>query len=147
MNNTFTTINNVVFNLAYESRHGRISCNEESKTVICTLLSSYVPMAEFRNLLDQVSILVKEKQIAKFILDKRKLTIFHQPSMEWYHVYWKEEMYGYGLKSHRKLIPDDHLFAESIQIGRRKIKQENPDFDFNKYDIVYCKTLEEALAK
>jgi hypothetical protein len=67
--------------------------------------------------------------------------------MEWYHIYWKEEMYRFGLTSHRKLIPDDALFKESIDIGRRKILKENPSFDYSKYDIIYCKTLEEGFRR
>jgi uncharacterized protein YqfB (UPF0267 family) len=56
-------------------------------------------------------------------------------------------MYRYGLRSHRKLLPEDKMFERNVMAGRRKIMRDNPEFDFDKYDIVYCKTLEEALEK
>jgi hypothetical protein len=142
MNSIDTT--KIVLETIYEGRHGSLSYKADSHTLLCSLHAGYVPMAEFRILLEKAGIAIKEKTITKFIFDKRKLTVFHQPSMEWYHIYWKEEMYRFGLTSHRKLIPDDALFKESIDIGRRKILKENPSFDYSKYDIIYCKTLEEA---
>jgi hypothetical protein len=34
-----------------------------------------------------------------------------------------------------------------VKIGREKIIRENPSFNLKQYDILYCKNLEEAIAK
>jgi hypothetical protein len=104
-------------------------------------------MNDFKELFNKISVLVKQEKITKFIFDKRKLTTFHQPSMEWYHLNWKEDMYKIGLKKHRKLLPNDKLFEQSVITGRKKISRDNPDFNFDKFEIIYCNTLEEAIEK
>ena len=104
-------------------------------------------MNDFKELFNKIAILVKQEKITKFIFDKRRLTTFHQPSMEWYHLIWKEDMYKTGLKKHRKLLPNDKLFEQSVITGRKKIARENPDFNFDKFEIIYCKSLEEAIEK
>jgi hypothetical protein len=93
----------------------------------------------------QIEDFAEQNPVKKMILDKSPLRIFHQPSMEWYHVIWKENMYKKGLSVYRKILPDDNLFEESVKIGRERIIKENPGFNINKYDIQYCKNLQEAL--
>ena len=128
-------------------KHATISFIPSKKIAICTVKSSYIPIADFKSLFSIISTLVKQEKITKFIFDKRLMTTFHQPSMEWYHLNWKEDMYKTGLKSHRKLLPTDKLFEQSVITGRKKIARENPDFNFSKYDIVYCNSMEEAIEK
>lgn len=130
-----------------DSKHGSISFIPSKKIAILTVKSSYIPIVEFKELFNKISTLVKQERITKFIFDKRLMTTFHQPSMEWYHLNWKEDMYKIGLKSHRKLLPNDKLFEQSVITGRKKIARENPDFNFSKYDIVYCNSIEEAIEK
>ena len=72
--------------------------------------------------------------------------VFHQPSMEWYFVEWKEKMYNHGLKTHRKILPKDAVFRQSVKIGRDKINREYPQGKFHKMDIQYFETLDEAIA-
>ena len=129
------------------SKHATISFIPSKKIAICTVTSSYIPMADFKELFSKISVLVKQEKITKFIFDKRLMTTFHQPSMVWYHLNWKEDMYKIGLKSHRKLLPKDKLFEQSVITGRKKIAKENPDFNFSKFDIVYCNSMEEAIEK
>lgn len=114
------------------------------KIAVCTATAPYIPMKDFQQLFEKASQLIKEENIEKFIFDKRKLSVFHQPSMEWYHVVWKEQMFAYGLHKYRKLVPDDKVFEQSILTGKTLIKRKYPEFNFSKYDILYCQTLQEA---
>ncbi len=101
----------------FSSKHATISFLPYEKAAICTVNTAYIPMAEFQQLFEIAGELVKQESITKFIFDKRKLIAFHQPSMEWYHLVWKEEMYNYGLRSHRKLLPEDKMFERNVIAG------------------------------
>jgi hypothetical protein len=129
------------------TKYASVSFIPASRIAICTVTAAYIPITEFKELFTSISELVLKEKITKFIFDKRKMTAFHQPSMEWYHLVWKEEMYGKGLTSHRKLLPDDKLFEQSVITGRKKIAREHPDFKFDKFDILYCNSIEEAIAR
>ncbi|TAE14569.1 MAG: hypothetical protein EAZ95_09775 [Bacteroidetes bacterium] len=133
-----------------ENRYAKVyQLDENPQVLVCELLVSYVPEQSFRELFMQIGDFVKKSKdvIQKFIFDKRKLTTFHQASMVWYHVEWKPEMLKYGLQSYRKILPADTLFKKSVEIGRNKIAQEHPEFEWEKYDIQYCESVEEALEK
>jgi O-methyltransferase involved in polyketide biosynthesis len=133
-----------------ENRYAKVyQLDENPHVLVCELLVSYVPEQSFRELFMQIGDFVKKGKdvIQKFIFDKRKLTTFHQASMVWYHVEWKPEMLKYGLRSYRKILPTDTLFKKSVEIGRNKIAQEHPEFEWDKYDIQYCESVEEALEK
>jgi hypothetical protein len=56
-----------------------------------------------------------------------------------------EEMFQLLLKTHRKILPQDNVFRQSVKIGREKIKMENPSLNTEKMDIQYKETLEEAI--
>jgi hypothetical protein len=131
----------------YVTKHAVISWMPAEKIAICSVTAAYIPISDFKILFEKISELVRAEKITKFIFDKRNLTVFHQPSMEWYHLIWKEEMYKFGLKKHRKLIPSDKLFEQSVITGRKKIARENPSFNYAKYDILYCISMEEAIEK
>lgn len=117
------------------------------QTLILEATTSYIPIEQFKEIFNAISVIVKEKKISKLIFDKRKLTVFHQPSMEWYFVEWKEKMFDLGLKTHRKILPQDDVFRQSVRIGREKIKSTFPNGKYTQMDIQYAETLEEAIAK
>ncbi|MDX1904714.1 MAG: hypothetical protein SFU27_11195 [Thermonemataceae bacterium] len=119
---------------------------EEEQAILCKTLAEYVPMEEFQKKFDVMSEFIKRNAVKKFIFDKTSLKVFHQPSMEWYHIFWKKEMAQYGLKIYRKILPNLSYFKTSVKIGRERIMKEHPEFSFEAYDIQYCDTLEEALA-
>jgi hypothetical protein len=131
----------------YSGKYATVSFIRSGNTAICTTHAAYIPMAEFEKVLTITGELIRREKLSKFIFDKRSLSAFHQPSMEWYHLVWKKEMYQYGLRSHRKLLPDDKLFERHVLNGRKKIMTEHPDFDFDRYDIIYCQSMEEALSR
>lgn len=108
-------------------------------------LATYIPIEQFKEIFMAIGDLVKKEKITKLVFDKRKLTVFHQPSMEWYFVEWKEKMYDLGLKVHRKILPKDDVFRQSVKIGREKINSLYPNGKFKLMDIGYAETLEDAI--
>jgi len=123
----------------------KIYLDETSKVLIVTSLRSYILIEEFKEIFEKVNELIAEFQVTKLIFDKRKLKVFHQPSMEWYFVEWKDAAYDLGIRIIRKVLPDDGVFRQSVKIGITKIKSEYPDAKFHLMDIQYSNTLEEAL--
>jgi hypothetical protein len=129
----------------YLSKHATISYNTELKFVLCQATASYIPMAECQEIFERAGELIIREKLTKCIYDERNLVAFHLPSMEWLYLVWKEKMSKHGLVAHRKLLPNDRQFEHLVNMGRRKILRENPWFAFEKYDILYCNSLEEAI--
>ncbi|MBC7919529.1 MAG: hypothetical protein H7Z75_00395 [Ferruginibacter sp.] len=131
--------------LVAATQSGKVEYLPEGQTVILTFKGKFVPLPAFQNLLACVTALSRKEPVTKMIFDKSSLKVFHQPSMEWYHVEWKPEMLQRGLRVYRKILPQDALFVQSVAIGREKIMKNNPAFDLKQFDIQYCHDLEEAL--
>jgi hypothetical protein len=134
----------LTLDLVAETQHGKVEHVLDEKIVILTFKGTFVPFDAFKELLSKVEALVKTTKIEKMIFDKTSLKVFHQPSMEWYHVEWKPKMLPKGLKTYRKILPQDPLFIQSVQVGREKIQKLHPHFNFGKFDIMYCKRMEDA---
>jgi hypothetical protein len=117
----------------------------EPKTLVVTATASYIPMDQFRLIFNRIGDFVKSHQIVKLIFDKRQLRVFHQPSMEWYFVEWKDMMFELGLTKHIKILPNDEVFRQSVKIGRKKINELYPNGKFHQLSILYAESLEEAL--
>lgn len=114
--------------------------------LIIQATQSYIPVDEFQELFMRAGDFIGQYGVTKFIFDKRKLEVFHQPSMEWYFLDWKQKMYeDHGLSVHRKILPTDRIFQQSVKIGRAKIDRENPDKAYHKMDIQYADTLQAAI--
>ncbi|HMQ00060.1 MAG TPA: hypothetical protein PKC24_09780 [Cyclobacteriaceae bacterium] len=118
---------------------------DKPELAIVKATSSYIPIAEFKKIFFSIGELVKSNKITKLIFDKSNLNVFHQPSMEWYFTEWKEEMYNLGLKTHRKILPENEIFKQSVKIGRAKISAAYPNGKFHEMDIAYANSLEEAI--
>ncbi len=125
--------------------HADLSKVKGKPIAVVAARSSYIPIEEFKELFESVGKLVASDRIVKLIFDKRQLNVFHQPSMEWYFTDWKERMWHLGLKSHRKILPDNQVFKQSVKIGREKINSENPNLKFHQMDIKYKDTLQQAI--
>ena len=119
----------------------------QSQTLLCRSKKSYISSKAFRDFFQELESVVIENNATTLIFDKTSLSVFDQEAMEWYHVHWKEKMWDKGLKHHRKILPANSLFETSVSIGRRKILERNPDFSFEKFNIQYCSSVEEALSK
>jgi hypothetical protein len=127
------------------TKRAKISVVEGSNIAVIEALDSYIPIEEFKVIFQKTGELVKLERISKLIFDKTKLKVFHQPSMEWYFTEWKEEMFHLGLKTHRKILPNDKIFQESVRIGRLKIYADFPNHKFHQMDIQYAGSIEEAI--
>ncbi len=145
MQSELEDLNRFGFSLAFENQNAKVFACEEKRIVACILLTDYVPIAEFRDLFQSISSLVKEGDYEKFIFDKRSLRTFHQPSMEWYFIEWKLNMLRLGLKKHRKLLPDLDWFVKAVEIARKPLLQRFPKESLEIIDIQYCSSLEDAI--
>lgn len=119
----------------------------EADTAVVEAISNYIPFESFKEVFIFIGELAERKKLKKLIFDKTKLTVFHQPSMEWYFVEWKEKMFDIGLINHTKILPKDEIFRYSVKIGRDKINKNHPEKKYNKMNIRYAETLEEALMR
>ena len=127
--------------------HAKISFVEGKPIALVEATSSYIPIEEFKHIFSEIGKLVDSQGISKLIFDKRKLTVFHQPSMEWYYVIWKKDMYEKGLRIHRKILPPEPWFRKSVAIAKDQIGREHNALIIDKLDIKYCETVEEAIEK
>ncbi len=113
--------------------------------IVLTAKREYIPMAHFESVLMQVEEFLKINRVDKLIFDGQKLRTFHQSIMTWYYLTWKPRVLKYGLNTYRELLPKSDLIRKSVEIGKKRILRENPHFDFERFDIKYCESLEEAL--
>jgi hypothetical protein len=135
------------FEIVIDERYARVYAGSEAKAVICELLVDYVPIEDFKNIFLQISEIIKKGDYDKFIFDKRALRAFHQPSMEWYYLSWKNEMLQYGIVKHRKLLPKEKWFEKMVMIAKEQIVTNNPDNVVHLLDIKYCDSIEQAISK
>ncbi len=118
----------------------------EYNALFCVIKKAYIRKEDFEQLFNAIAEEAKIQGAEKVIFDKRNMKVFDQPSMTWYHIVFKEDLLAsIGLKKYRKLLPEDNLFKMSVEIGKGKIAREH-NFDFSKYDIQYCESVEESLA-
>lgn len=127
-------------------KHTQISgVRNQPHILIVEARSTYIPIEHFKETFNFIGELVEKRQISKLIFDKRKLSVFHQPSMEWYFTEWKEQMFNKGLTTHRKILPQDEVFRQSVKIGREKINNQFPNGKFKLMDIAYAENIEQAI--
>lgn len=128
-------------------KHASITLVEANEpTLLVTATASYIPIDQFKSIFQEIATWVEQFGIRKLIFDKRQLTVFHQPSMEWYFVEWKEKMYNAGLTRHIKILPPDEVFRQSVKIGRNKINEAFPNGKFHTIEILYAESLIEAIS-
>jgi hypothetical protein len=145
MNTTANIIEENNFKLEFEFRYAKVYANSEKGMIICELLTDYIPIDDFINTFNQISAIVEAGKYEKFIFDKRSLRAFHQPSMEWYFLNWKNKMLELGLKKHRKILPEEKWFEKMVMIAKEQILKNNPENIIHLLDIKYCDSIEEAI--
>lgn len=118
---------------------------KNNQVAVVEATKTYIPFEAFKEIFTYVGELAASQTVAKLVFDKRKLSVFHQPSMEWYFVEWKEKMYDLGMRTHRKILPNDEVFKQSVKIGREKIKKSHPQGKFMLMDIAYADDLAQAI--
>ncbi|MEX2511747.1 MAG: hypothetical protein WD398_02480 [Cyclobacteriaceae bacterium] len=145
MNDTLNRIAMENFELSFEGRYVKVFVNEKEGMIICELLVDYVPIEDFKADFNKISEIAIKGDYKKFIFDKRSLRAFHQPSMEWYFLHWKEKMYHEGIFIHRKILPEEKWFEKMVMIAKNQIMENHPENIIEKLDIKYCDSLEEAI--
>lgn len=146
------TATNVLPTLSYKYEivinkdYGKVFLLPDNQIMICELTKEYVPIEEFREIFSETVPLIEKYQIKKFIFDKQNLRVFHQPSMEWYFIVWKQEIYEKGLKIHRKILPQNEpTFKLAVEAGRAKIMSEYKDTIIPLLDIQYKTNIKDAI--
>jgi hypothetical protein len=145
MNTTANIIEENNFQLKFETRYAKVYANADRGMVICELLSDYIPIEDFKETFRNITSIVESGKYEKFIFDKRSLRAFHQPSMEWYFLNWKNKMLELGLQKHRKILPEEKWFEKMVMIAKEQILKNNPDNIIHLLDIKYCDSIEEAI--
>jgi hypothetical protein len=145
MNTTANIIEENNFKLEFDFRYAKVYANSEKGMIICELLTDYIPIDDFIYTFNQISTIVEDGKFEKFIFDKRSLRAFHQPSMEWYFLNWKNKMLELGIKKHRKILPEEKWFEKMVMIAKEQILKNNPDNIIDLLDIKYCDSIEEAI--
>jgi len=126
--------------------YGKVFLLADKHIMICELTKPYVPIEEFTEIFSETIPYIEQYGIKKFIFDKQNMRVFHQPSMEWYFVNWKQEIYHLGLTKHRKILPKDEIaFCLAVEAGRDKIAKEYTDTIIPLLDIQYKDTIREAI--
>ncbi len=133
------------YQLEFSNEHAVLHLNTSKKSLLCILKKDYIPIEDFRNTFKQISEIVKSRKLETFVFDKRSLTIFHQPSMEWYYTVWKVEMFHAGLSTHRKILPRENWFRKAVEIARKEIESKMKPEILSNYKIYYFENLAEAL--
>lgn len=133
------------FNLQFENEFGNMFVGKNANIIICELTQAYTPIDDFMALLEHKRELIKKYGCQKFIFDKRAIKGFHQPSMEWYYLTWKVDMYqNFKLGVHRKLFTTEGWFLKCIEAGRAEIKRKDPGSIVHSLDIKVSKDLKDA---
>jgi len=138
---------NEPFETVFSNEYGNVFLLENKNILVCEFTEEYVPIEEFKQIFLSMSGFIEEYKINKIIFDKRALTTFHQPSMEWYFIVWKKELYeSFGLRVHRKLLPQGVIwFKRAVEAGHAQIKKKHPANIIDKLDIGYRHTVKEAI--
>lgn len=130
----------------FQSRFANVYANDKSGIVICVLKGDYIPIEFFKETFKQISEVIADGDYNKFVFDKRSLRTFHQPSMEWYYIHWKKDMFAYGVKEHRKILPEIDWFKKAVMIAKDQLKEQYPSNIIDQLNIKYCDSIEEAIA-
>ncbi|HAN78709.1 MAG TPA: hypothetical protein DCQ31_13585 [Bacteroidales bacterium] len=134
------------FEIVINKVFGKVFLLPDKQIMICELTKEYVLIEDFREIFSETVPFIEKYKIEKFIFDKQNLRVFHQPSMEWYFVFWKQEIYTKGLTIHRKILPQDQVaFNLAVEAGRAKIMSEYKDTVIHLIDIQYKTTISEAI--
>ena len=133
------------FTLVQAFDHADIYTVNDTSVLMIEATGTYLPIDEFKQVFGKAEQLVQQQVVEKIVLDKRKLSVFHQPSMEWYFAIWKETLFDMGTKTHRKLLPDDFAFRQSVKIGQAKIREKYPTLRTDQMDIQYTENLKDAI--
>lgn len=105
----------------------------------------YITIEEFKSIFGYMSNFIITHKIQKLVFDKRELMVFHQQSMRWHFIEWKEKMFDHNLIAYRYILPKDPEFRSKVKKEREHINKIYEDSKFHKMDIKYSDTLNDAI--
>lgn len=108
-------------------------------------INDYIPIESFKTAFNKAAEIAQKNNWKYFIFDKSNLTVFHQPSMEWYYTEWKKQLLKIGLSKHYKILPKEDWFKISVEAGKEEIKTKYPNFDFNSFEVIYVENIMDAI--
>ena len=133
------------FSELFVNDYVKVLSNPSHKIIICESISTYIPIEDFIKTFNTITQNIKKEGITKFIFDKRSLTSFHQPSMEWYFLVWKKELLHNGLTMHRKVLPPLPWFRECVDACKGQMLN-NADHSFlSQIDVKYFDSVKECI--
>jgi len=118
---------------------------ENTSLGLISAKKDYIPIENFKIGFSEISKHLKDQGLNSIIFDKRNLTVFHQPSMEWYYTSWKMDLIEVNVRRHYKILPALPWFEKSVEAGKNEIKANHPDFDFSQFTVTYVTNPEEAV--
>ncbi|SFC04177.1 hypothetical protein SAMN05421780_102367 [Flexibacter flexilis DSM 6793] len=117
----------------------------EYSAIVCVVKREFIIRSDFRALFETVGAAARIYLPNKIIFDMRKMEVFDQKIMTWYHTEWKPRLFKeIGLKKYRKLLPQNKLFRKYVAMNREQLAKQHA-FDFSVFDIRHCETMEQAL--
>lgn len=131
---------------SHASRYGKAMYNTEYQIGLCEALEPYIPIDAFMELFTACGEMVRAHQLTHFVFDKRSLRAFHQPSMEWYFIEWKQQLLSAGLAKHYKILPDEPWFHKCVEAGKAQILKDYPQNRLSELNITYVQSVGEAIA-
>jgi hypothetical protein len=134
------------YELVINKEYGKVFLLPDNQTMICELTKEYVSIEDFRTIFSEMVPFIEKHKIKKIVFDKQNMRVFHQPSMEWYYIFWKEEIYKKGVSVHRKILPQDQIaFNLAVEAGKSKIMSEHKESIIPLLDIQYKTSIQEAI--
>lgn len=118
---------------------------KEEKMGIVQAIAEYIPIKKFMAGFEMAYQMIKEYELESLIFDKRGLTNFHQPTMEWYFVHWKPQVKKIGLTNHYKILPLGEWFKKCVEAGRKQISDNYSDSIFDGISIQYVNLISEVI--
>ena len=137
---------NISSNTLFKNNFLEVVLLKNESAIVVNTLKSYVPTDIFKSTFTSLEPHIIENRVSKLVFDKSALSVFDQESMEWHHVIWKKKMFSKGLKHHRKILPNNSFFKNSMRASGKSILRKYPEFSFDKLDIQYRNSVAEALA-
>lgn len=131
--------------LVNEYKNATIYYSAKHKSILIKSTGTYITIEEFKNIFNDALQTIEKFRLQKTIFDKRSLKVFHQPSMEWYFIDWKDKLFDMGVKKHIKILPLDNVFRSSVKIGRAKIDGLYPNAKYKQTEILYFEDVTTAL--
>lgn len=147
MNKFKEEITNTKFTEFYSNSFGRCAYNKTLRIGVCESLDQYIPVDQFMDIFLQCGEMIKNYDLKYFIFDKRALRAFHQSSMEWYYIEWKQDMLKLGLKDHFKILPNEDWFKKCVEAGRAEIARDYPQSLLDQINVTYVNSIQEAIDK